>query len=134
MFQLLFWGLSAPSHAVDTPADQPSESQPWYVRWILLSAEDGIGRVGMIGVTIMAMLSGFGAVYTPFSYLAYFVPHVSVEDQRLLQRRLIQTTDMISRKKRRVAALQFKRRGLADPSSSSTFGGLFSVFSKSTGF
>ena len=34
---------------------------------------EAIGRIGVVGVTSVAALSGFGAVSTPYKYLGYFV-------------------------------------------------------------
>ena len=69
----------------------------------LLSIEQGISRIGVIGVTVMALLSGFGAVNYPYSSMAYFMRPVSLADVQSIERRLLQTVDMIVAKKKRIA-------------------------------
>ncbi|XP_048515182.1 Golgi pH regulator isoform X2 [Athalia rosae] len=69
----------------------------------LLSIEQGVSRIGVIGVTVMALLSGFGAVNYPYSSMAYFMRPVSYTDIQYVERRLLQTIDMIVAKKKRIA-------------------------------
>ncbi|XP_037589630.1 Golgi pH regulator isoform X3 [Cebus imitator] len=69
----------------------------------ILSIEQLISRVGVIGVTLMALLSGFGAVNCPYTYMSYFLRNVTDTDILALERRLLQTMDMIISKKKRMA-------------------------------
>uniref|UniRef100_A0A4W5R6Z1 Golgi pH regulator conserved domain-containing protein n=1 Tax=Hucho hucho TaxID=62062 RepID=A0A4W5R6Z1_9TELE len=69
----------------------------------ILSIEQLISRVGVIGVTLMALLSGFGAVNCPYTYMSYFLRNVTESDILALERRLLQTMDMIISKKKRIA-------------------------------
>jgi hypothetical protein len=86
----LFWKLGDPF-----PILSPKKG--------LLSIEQGVSRIGVIGVTVMALLSGFGAVNYPYSSMAYFMRPVSYADVQAIERRLLQTMDMIVAKKKRIA-------------------------------
>ncbi|KAK7580328.1 hypothetical protein V9T40_000957 [Parthenolecanium corni] len=69
----------------------------------ILSIEQGVSRIGVIGVTVMALLSGFGAVNYPYTSMAYFIRPVSKADVSNTEKRLLQTMDMIINKKKRIA-------------------------------
>lgn len=61
-----------------------------------------MSRTGVIGVTVMAILSGFGAVNYPYTSMTYFIRPVSQTDVVTLERRLLLTMDMILAKKKRI--------------------------------
>ncbi|XP_035825193.1 Golgi pH regulator isoform X2 [Aplysia californica] len=85
----------------------------------IFSIEQCIGRVGVIGVTLMAILSGFGAVNCPYTYLSYFNRHVTGADIQSIERRLLQTVDRIITKKKKVALSErdsLRRASLSTPS------------------
>ena len=61
-----------------------------------------IGRIGFLGVTEMAVLSGFGAVNAPYSFMAVFRRSTTEAEVQVVERRLIQTIEMVLSKKKRV--------------------------------
>nr|CAG4650182.1 EOG090X06XN [Sida crystallina] len=92
----LFWKVGDPF-----PVISSSESS---LR--LLSMEQGISRIGIVGVTVMALLSGFGAVNYPYTSMAVFMRPVTSNDIQSVERRLMQTMDMIVVKKKRIALIE----------------------------
>lgn len=68
----------------------------------IISMEQAISRIGIIGVTVMAVLSGFGAVNAPYTCMAYFARNVTAEDIQQMEKKLKQTLEMIVVKKRRL--------------------------------
>jgi len=77
----------------------------------IFSIEQGISRVGVIGVTLMAILSGFGAVNCPYTYMSYFMRHVTDNDIATVERRLMQTLELIITKKKKIAIANRKKGG-----------------------
>lgn len=77
------------------------------------SIEYSIGRISVLGVTCMAILSGFGAVNCPFEYVAYFRKRVSEEDIERCESRLEQTIQMLLNKRKRILLdrEQYESRG-----------------------
>lgn len=64
-----------------------------------------MSRIGVIGVALMAILSGFGAVSAPYTYLFYFLRPVSDDDIRDLETRYGRLVDIIASKKQVFASL-----------------------------
>ncbi len=85
----LFWKIGDPF-----PIHNPKHG--------VLSVETVLSRVGVVGVTIMAALSGFGAVNYPYSSMVMFMRVVTPSDVAAVERRLQQTVDVAVAKKKRV--------------------------------
>lgn len=71
-----------------------------------LSIEQGLSRVGVIGVSLIGVLSGFGAVNYPYTSMTCFMRSVSRSDILQLERKLMHNYGMIIDKKRRIAEKQ----------------------------
>uniref|UniRef100_A0A667WXE2 G protein-coupled receptor 89B n=1 Tax=Myripristis murdjan TaxID=586833 RepID=A0A667WXE2_9TELE len=118
-FMYFFWKLGDPF-----PILSPKHG--------ILSIEQLISRVGVIGVTLMALLSGFAKRWafsdiTCGAYIRY--------DILALERRLLQTMDMIVSKKKRIAMTrrQMYQRGEDQNKQTGFWGMIKSVTSSSTG-
>ncbi|KAE9552711.1 hypothetical protein FO519_004077 [Halicephalobus sp. NKZ332] len=72
----------------------------------IFTIEQAISRVGVIGVTVMAVLSGFGAVNAPYTCMTIFMRPVTDEDVDMMKQKLKQNLNMIIAKKRRLVQLQ----------------------------
>lgn len=83
----------------------------------MLSIEMGVSLIGVVGVTVMAFLSGYGAVQCPYDYSAYFLKHVNEEEVLVLEKQYIQTMDKILKKKKRLAFVNTQYRRPTEPSS-----------------
>ncbi|XP_076311014.1 Golgi pH regulator isoform X2 [Tachypleus tridentatus] len=103
-FMYLFWKIGDPF-----PILSP--------KYGIFSIEQGISRVGVIGVTLMALLSGFGAVNYPYTSMTYFMRPVTPSDTQCLEKKVLQTVDMIIMKKKRIALAE--REKLLQPGSGS---------------
>merc|ERR1719334_2808360 len=76
----------------------------------ILSIEQGISRVGVIGVTIMALLSGLGAVNFPYTSMNMFMRSVTVMDVQVIEKKLLQTMEMITSKKKKIVLAERDQR------------------------
>ena len=68
----------------------------------IIGVENLVSRVGVIGVTVMALMSGFGAVNYPYTSMAIFMKSVTQADVTQLERKLMQNQDMVIAKKKRI--------------------------------
>lgn len=98
----------------------------------MFSIEQGISRIGVIGVTVMAILSGFGAVNFPFTNMNYFIHPVTQNDVINTERKLQQTVDMILVKKKRIALDKKNRQKQQSTTKNSFWGLISSVANKSS--
>lgn len=93
----------------------------------ILSIEQSVSRIGVIGVTIMASLSGFGAVNYPYTSMNIFMRPVKKQDIQAVERRLLQTIDVISSKKKKITLAERERQSarIGDSRPQSRLWGLF---------
>lgn len=75
-----------------------------------LSLEQGLSRVGVIGVSFIGVLSGFGAVNYPYTSMTCFMRTVNRSDIMQLERKLIHNYGMIVDKKKRIAIKEAESR------------------------
>lgn len=100
VFVYLFWKIGDPF-----PILSPKHG--------ILSIEQVISRVGVVGVTLMAVLSGFGAVNYPYTSMAYFMRVVTLTDVQNMEKKLLQTLDVIIMKKKRIALAMREKQKLS---------------------
>jgi len=125
-FYIIYFILSS-SHLVSVSMRKPFTLIVWvayfYLFWKLgdpfpilspkhgvLSVEQGISRVGVIGVTIMALLSGFGAVNYPYTSMTIFMRSVTVLDVQCIEKKLLQIMEQITAKKKKIVLAERDQR------------------------
>ncbi len=62
-----------------------------------------VANVGLLGVTLMALLSGWAAISSPYSNLAVFLREISEKDIKDAENRLMTTIDQLFEVKRKIA-------------------------------
>lgn len=86
------------------------------------SIEQGLSRVGVIGVSLIGVLSGFGAVNYPYTSMTCFMRSVNRSDILQLERKLMHNYGMIIDKKKRIANKEAD--DVKNPRSNTWIGGL----------
>ncbi len=81
----------------------------------MLTAEQAVKRVGTIGVVLLAVLSGFGAVNFPYTTLSLFARHVGDAETAALERRLVQATETVVQRKKKEVLLRIELREATGP-------------------
>ncbi|KAJ3024217.1 Golgi pH regulator B [Thoreauomyces humboldtii] len=98
----------------------------------IFGIEPGMGRVGVIGVTMMAILSGFGAVNSPYTTLFFFLRKVTDADVALAEKKLLQTMDMLFSKKKKYLLAQRRMRASDEQATVGVGGFMRNMYSKVT--
>ena len=76
---------------------------------------------------MMAILSGFGAVNSPYTYSSYFLREVSEHDITVIEKKLLNTHNVIISKKKRIAIQRHANRNKDGDES----GGWFNMIKRS---
>ena len=78
--------------------DRAASSSPFTV-------SRAVAKVGVVGVSMLAVLSGFGAVHFPYRSLSLFARPVGDQEMAALERRLVQAAETATNRRKKEALL-----------------------------
>jgi golgi pH regulator len=135
VFLFAFWrlGSNLPSSSNDDDATLSKEQTYNILDNIPLAFF--IRRIGILGVTAISFLSGFGAVYNPYTKLPFFSLPVTSSRIKRSEATLLRSMHLMISKKRRLAQILFsrkKRAGHHQQDTKSIWSSVTSMFSSSS--
>lgn len=74
--------------------------------WRGLTMLEIVSRVGVLGIILVGVLSGYGSVSLPFSYISLFIRPVDRAEIMALESQLRHTADTIAQKRRQMGGIQ----------------------------
>lgn len=75
----------------------------------IFSMSNVVSRISVVGVTMIAVLSGFGAVNCPYTYISYFAKEITFKSIRNLEQKHYQIIERIIMKKRKIAQIRLEQ-------------------------
>ncbi|KAL4421835.1 hypothetical protein ABPG77_001624 [Micractinium sp. CCAP 211/92] len=74
--------------------------------WRGLTMLEIVSRVGVLGIILVGVLSGYGSVSLPFSYISLFIRPVDRAEIAAMESQLRHTADTIAQKRRQMGGIQ----------------------------
>ncbi|OUM66495.1 hypothetical protein PIROE2DRAFT_6217 [Piromyces sp. E2] len=122
IYLLVFWKISV-YFPIYSKYAQPQD---------INALTEGIGRVGIFGVMFMAILSGFGAVNSPYTTLSIFIKPITKNDINVAERKYQKTMENILMKKKRLLKLKEKYMESEQQYQKQTITQIFNIFKPKT--
>ncbi|KAK9914979.1 hypothetical protein WJX75_003304 [Coccomyxa subellipsoidea] len=97
-FLYVFWRVGKYWPGVPQPTDG------------IFRLNQAVSRVGVMGVSLIAVLSGYGSVNLPFSYLSLFIRPVERSEIAMAESQMMQALESVVRKKKQIVVSEGELR------------------------